>query len=91
VEDLVQETLLAMHTRRDTYDPQRPFTAWAYAIARYKMIDRLRGRARAEALQDELVDDAFSVAPSSRGERQPARPAALLDRLPPGSGSRFGW
>ena len=33
-EDLVQETLLAIHTRRFTYDPDRPFTAWACAIAR---------------------------------------------------------
>jgi len=44
-EDLVQETLIAVHTRRATYDPRQPFTAWAYAIARYKLIDALR-RAR---------------------------------------------
>ncbi|HEX4097595.1 MAG TPA: sigma-70 family RNA polymerase sigma factor, partial [Caulobacteraceae bacterium] len=45
-EDLVQETLIAVHTRRATYDPGQPFTAWAYAIARYKLIDALRrGRA----------------------------------------------
>ncbi len=44
-EDLVQETLIAVHTRRATYDPGQPFTAWAYAIARYKLIDALR-RAR---------------------------------------------
>jgi RNA polymerase sigma-70 factor (ECF subfamily) len=42
VEDLVQETLLAIHSRRATYDPQQAFTAWAYAIARYKLIDYLR-------------------------------------------------
>jgi RNA polymerase sigma-70 factor (ECF subfamily) len=45
-EDLVQETLIAVHTRRATYDPAQPFTAWAYAIARYKLIDQLR-RSRA--------------------------------------------
>jgi RNA polymerase sigma-70 factor (ECF subfamily) len=45
-EDLVQETLIAVHTRRATYDTAQPFTAWAYAIARYKLIDALRrGRA----------------------------------------------
>lgn len=44
-EDLVQETLIAVHTRRATYDAGQPFTAWAYAIARYKLIDALR-RAR---------------------------------------------
>jgi len=42
IEDLVQECLLAVHTRRHTYDPDQPFTPWVYAIARYKLIDHLR-------------------------------------------------
>ena len=41
-EDLVQETLMAVHTRRHTYDPNEPLTPWVYAIARYKLIDYLR-------------------------------------------------
>src|SRR5258708_26066686 len=41
-EDLVQETLIAVHTRRATYDARQPFTALAYAIARSKLIDALR-------------------------------------------------
>ncbi len=41
-EDLVQEALIAIHTRRHTYDPAAPFTPWAYAIARYKLVDHLR-------------------------------------------------
>ena len=43
-EDLVQDTLIAMHTRRATYDPNQPLTAWVYAIARYKLIDHYRRR-----------------------------------------------
>lgn len=43
-DDLVQETLLAIHTRRSTYDPNRPFTAWLHAIARYKLVDFLRNQ-----------------------------------------------
>jgi RNA polymerase sigma-70 factor (ECF subfamily) len=43
-EDLVQDTLIAMHTRRATYDPGQPLTAWVYAIARYKLIDHYRRR-----------------------------------------------
>lgn len=43
-EDLVQETLLALHARRATYDTARPVTAWLHAIARYKLIDHLRRR-----------------------------------------------
>lgn len=41
-EDLVQDTLMAIHTRRMTYDPAQPFTAWVHAIARYKLIDLFR-------------------------------------------------
>jgi len=42
VEDLVQETLLAIHLKRAAYDPSQPFTPWAYAVARYKLIDHFR-------------------------------------------------
>ena len=41
-EDLLQEALLAIHTRRHTYDRAELFTPWMYAIARYKLIDCLR-------------------------------------------------
>src|ERR1700751_5992934 len=41
-EDLVQEALIAVHTRRHTYDPTRLLTPWVYAIARYKLIDHSR-------------------------------------------------
>lgn len=44
VEDLVQETLLAIHTRRITYDRTQLLTPWAHAIARYKLIDHWRRR-----------------------------------------------
>jgi len=41
-EDLVQETLIAIHTKRATYDTALPFTAWLHAVARYKLIDHFR-------------------------------------------------
>lgn len=41
-EDLVQETLLAVHLHRHSYDTGRPITAWVYAVARYKLIDHFR-------------------------------------------------
>jgi len=52
VEDLVQETLIAVHTRRATYDRERPFTAWLYAIARYRMIDHFRRRKISVSIED---------------------------------------
>ena len=45
VEDLVQETLIAVHNQRHTYDPSQPLTAWVQAIAKYKWVDLLRRRA----------------------------------------------
>lgn len=44
-EDLVQETLLAVHARRMTYDRTRPFTAWLHAIAHHKFVDHVRRHA----------------------------------------------
>ena len=44
-EDLVQETLLAVHSRRMTYDRDRPFTAWLHAIAHHKFVDHVRRHA----------------------------------------------
>ena len=52
VEDMVQETLIAVHTRRATYVRERPFTAWLYAVARYKMIDHLRRVGRLRPIED---------------------------------------
>ena len=83
VEDLVQETLLAIHNQRHTYDAGQPLTAWVHAIARYKLIDLLRRRAGREALNDPL-DDELAVFASSETEASDARRdlARLLDRLP---------
>lgn len=83
VEDLVQETLLAVHNQRHTYDAGQPLTAWVHAIARYKLIDLLRRRAGRDALTDPLDDDLHMFA-SSDAEAADARRdlARLLERLP---------
>lgn len=69
VEDLVQETLLAVHNQRHTYDPAQPVTSWMHAIARYKLVDMLRRRARTEALHDPIddVDEDLLAADSHEG------------------------
>ena len=64
VEDLVQETLIAVHTRRASYDTSQPFTAWAYAIARYKLIDALR-RSRAHLRAPAEAADVLFVEPGA--------------------------
>jgi RNA polymerase sigma factor (sigma-70 family) len=57
VDDAVQETLIAIHEKRHTYDPTRPFRPWLAAVARYKWIDRLRAmsRERTDALPDDIA------------------------------------
>ncbi|MGE3623940.1 MAG: sigma-70 family RNA polymerase sigma factor [Bdellovibrionales bacterium] len=41
-EDVVQEILLSIHRASHTYDTDRPFKAWMFAIARYRLNDYLR-------------------------------------------------
>ncbi|GAA0328181.1 sigma-70 family RNA polymerase sigma factor [Sphingomonas oligophenolica] len=69
IEDLVQETLIAVHTRRATYDRDRVFTAWLFAIARYKMIDHFRRSRRLQPIEDfedVLIAEGFEDASGAR-------------------------
>ena len=83
VEDLVQETLLAVHNQRHTYDPDQPLTAWVHAIARYKMIDLLRRREGRDALHEPFDEEAAIFAKSATDAADAQRDLArLLDQLP---------
>ncbi len=44
LEDMVQESLMAIHQARHTYIAGRPFSPWMFSIVRYKAIDMLRKR-----------------------------------------------
>ncbi len=83
VEDLVQESLLAVHNQRHTYDAGQPLTAWIHAIAKYKLIDLLRRRARRDLLTDPL-DDEFGLASAADTEAADARRdlGKVLEQLP---------
>lgn len=48
LDDLVQETLIALHTKRASWDNTRPFLPWLAAIARYRWVDHLRRLYRAD-------------------------------------------
>lgn len=45
-EDIVQETLLAIHVKRHTWRSDGPLMPWLYAVARHKLIDALRRMGR---------------------------------------------
>ncbi len=85
VEDLVQETLMALHERRITYDRDRPFTAWLFTVARYKLVDHYRRSGSRVHVGLDLVEDmvdGYSVDAVTAGmdvER-------LLESLPPFQG-----
>ena len=83
VEDLVQETLLAIHTKRHTYRQDQPLTAWIHAIARYKLVDLLRARVGRENLNDPLDDEAGLFAASDTDASDARRDLdVLLQALP---------
>lgn len=52
IEDLVQEALIAIHTRRMSYDRERALTPWVYAIAHHKLVDMYRRSRSTVALED---------------------------------------
>lgn len=83
VEDLVQETLLALHLQRGTYDPALPVSAWAVAIARHKLVDLWRRRGRRDDLH-EAIDDVderlLASDPEDGGARRDLQ--ILLQELP---------
>lgn len=74
LDDLVQETLIALHTKRATWDPARPFLPWLAAIARYRWVDHLRRVYRAG--ENELNEDLIGT------DNEPAIAARIsLERL----------
>ena len=74
IDDAVQEALLAVHAKRLTYDPARPFGPWLTAIVRHKWIDWIRRLKREGAVP--LVRDVRGPDPRSR-----SRSAILLSEL----------
>jgi RNA polymerase sigma-70 factor (ECF subfamily) len=76
-EDLVQEALIAIHTRRHTYDPGQPLLPWVHAIARYKLIDHLRATRAMRAHVP--IEDAEEL--SAAGDQVAAESAYDLHRL----------
>lgn len=77
VEDAAQDTLMAIHKKRHTYEPGRPFRPWLAGIARYKWIDRLRaiGRQHTISIDDEIFE------PSVEGHEAAVTNAILLEEL----------
>ncbi|PPD15806.1 MAG: RNA polymerase subunit sigma [Methylobacterium sp.] len=67
LEDIVQETLLAIHLKRATWDRTLPFTPWLNAVSRYKTIDALRRSGLRKEVELDGLEDALP-APEGHGD-----------------------
>lgn len=80
-EDVVQETLLAIHVKRHTWRQDAPVLPWVYAIARFKLIDAFRRRGRRIEVEiDEIAETFAEPEAETVSERDISR---ALDGLPP--------
>ena len=82
VEDVVQETLLAIHLKRQTWDGSQKLAPWVNAIARHKIIDamRRRGARRLEPIED---FEAVLAAPEAEDPHTRSDVERLLEQLNP--------
>jgi len=84
VEDVVQETLLAIHLKRQTWDASAKLSPWVHAIARHKIIDamRRRGYRRFEPIED---FEGVLAAPPEEDPHQRSDVEKLMESLNPRS------
>ncbi len=80
-EDVVQETLLAIHLKRHTWRPDGAVLPWVFAIARYKLVDAFRRRGR--RIEVDIADFAETLAAPERDMASDRDVQRALGRLPP--------
>jgi RNA polymerase sigma-70 factor (ECF subfamily) len=76
LDDVVQDTLLALHRDRHTYDPARPFCPWLYAIASHRLLDFARRRRR--QAEHEVADEVALAERSDEAVTDPCGRSGLL-------------
>jgi RNA polymerase sigma-70 factor (ECF subfamily) len=82
-EDVVQEVLLGIHTKRDTWDESRPFLPWVHAVARHKITDAARRLRRHARLHVEIpIEDWPGQLPAQENDRNLLDLERLLAILP---------
>jgi RNA polymerase sigma-70 factor (ECF subfamily) len=80
-EDVVQETLLAIHVKRHTWREDAPVLPWVYAIARFKLIDAFRRRGRRIEVEIDEIAETFAEPEAETASQRDINRA--LDGLPP--------
>jgi RNA polymerase sigma-70 factor, ECF subfamily len=85
-EDIVQEVLLAIHLKRQTWIQTAPVAPWVFTIARHKTIDALRRRGRRIELPVEDFAETLAAAPAEPNLAS-ANVDSHLEHLPAGQRS----
>ncbi len=84
VEDCVQESLIAIHQARHSYDPRRRFRPWLFAIVRHKAIDTLRRQRNQQKLEQQQEQQQLQCGHGSFGDIESSvTQGRLMARLSP--------
>ena len=94
VDDLLQEILISIHKARHTYDGNRPYKPWVYAIAKFRLQDYLRAHYSdqlhhaielseiEESLSEHVTETAISYESiSGQIQKLPEKQAAILQLI----------
>lgn len=81
-EDVVQEVLLTIHLKRQTWREDAPLRPWLYAVTRHKVIDAFRARGQRIMLPVEDLADALPAAEAA-DPFAASDMARVIDRLEP--------
>ena len=80
VDDVVQDVLLSLHNARHTWNPERPFAPWFYAVLQSRMIDAIRKHKRT-ATWEEPMDAVPPVVWSATAEADTIARSDLADAM----------
>ena len=84
IEDVVQETLLAIHQARHTFDPGRKFMPWAGTILRHRLSDVRRAGQRRGRREAPIMDDLPAPEPTAEHAADVPMLSRAISRLPAG-------
>lgn len=89
IEDVVQETLLTLHTIRHTFDPGRPFVPWLLALLQRRIADGVRKHVRTHhrEIGIDISDVTFPIEQANTVHESLADSKVLrsaISQLPPG-------
>lgn len=79
-EDIVQETMLAVHLKRQTWDEALPLLPWLHAIAHYKLVDILRRQGFRQLVPLDICED-LPASGDGRETESGVDARAMLGRL----------